>query len=673
MYTNIENIITNVIEASRFGQVQKINNYIEELDTLYLNSQDPYIEGIKFFSQASLAYIRGSSEDILHYARLSLSIIEKITPLNVDLNKSLVIRTRNLIAVSLSNMGQREESLIQFQKNLAILENSTNYIEHSTCLNNIGYHFLLKGDYFKSINYFIQSLEIFNKLVSEYVLSNKPVPPHQRILEYHFKENIALAYIRQGEYAQAKSLLEEILIETNKLDDNPGKLKAIHDMGIIQSEQGLYIEARETLFLAIALANSIQNYRRRTLILGDFGELLLKSGELNEAKDILEKTNDLLKEINNEEELVRRLCQLAEVYDLLEKENEFVHYLNLASQLANKHGSDEEILITKFTMVSKYFRHGQIELASLFLHDIYLQAQNLHYAPIIIKSELFLSAIEISKFLEERKLLRLNNAKMYLQNIINVSKQQNLVLNEIHGLYLFAILSTCVLNVTDASEKLTEAKELAIKTENTLALERIMSLKRNIQYINTILVNESNTEYSEEIFLKHGINSFLRDFADWTRIQSKNNLLLSLGDLMITQEIHGPNIYYQSKNINEFANPRELTRSSYAITAVTGQGTQYFQGLFGPFPISTKSIAIVYACFIPDSKMNDHRYQGKNYCLYMLLFPFETKLGTITQSCLKLTLEKEFSIITDVRNLSGDWFINLKNIIIKNCFNITYE
>ena len=145
-------------------------------------------------------------------------------------------------------MGRRNEALIQFQKNLELLEHSSNYIEYSTCLNNIGYHYLLKGDSFKSLTYFKQSLVIFAEFLNVSAKSNKIISPHQRLLEFHFKENIALAYIRQGEYALAKSLLEVILLETDKLGDNPGKLKALHDLGIIQSEQGLYSEARETLF-----------------------------------------------------------------------------------------------------------------------------------------------------------------------------------------------------------------------------------------------------------------------------------------------------------------------------------------------------------------------------------------------------------------------------------------
>ena len=354
--------------------------------------------------------------------------------------------------------------------------------------------------------------------------------------------------------------------------------------------------------------------------------------------------------------------------DLLEQDNEFAHHLNMASQLANKHGSEEETLITKFTMVSKHFRHGQIELANLFLQDIYHQAQHLRYAPIIIKSELFLSAIEISKFLEDRELFLLDNAKKYIQSIIAVSEQQNLVLSEIHGLYLSAILSTCVLDIANATKQLDQAKKLAVNTENIIAIEKIMNLVSSIQYINNVLKNEKDTEHSEEIFLKHGIHSFLRDFADWTRNQSKNDTVLSLIDVMIVQEKQGPNIYYQSMNVEDFADISDLTRSSYAITAVTGQGTQYFQGLFGPFPISTKSIAIVYTALIPDSKMQDPRYQGKNFCLYMLLFSFDTRLGSITTTCLKKMLDKEFSRVTDVRGLSSDWFITLKSKIIKDCF-----
>jgi hypothetical protein len=406
------------------------------------------------------------------------------------------------------------------------------------------------------------------------------------------------------------------------------------------------------------------------MILGDIGEVHLKQGNYELAKTYVTDCITILKDIHNEEDIVKRLCLLFEIEDLMTTgESSSTHYLNQASKLALQHSSKEEILTIKFSLSTKYFRQGLVDLSSLLLETVYQGAKEINHNQLIMSSELYLAAIQLSYYLESNDSTRLEKAKKHLASLIQKSQNENILFLHIRGLFLSSILSLCAMDTDYAIAELKMARKLSIQTENKLALEKIDTLLDNIQFIKKITVLEGKTFLPDTFFLKRGAKSFLQEFTYWVNFNRTRAAITNFGYLFIIQRETGPVISHCSSNISDFALQEELLGIPVIFTLAIGQGSKYYtgRGLYGPLPL-TNSNAIIYTILLKDSEFKDPRFDGKNYCIYTILLPLEATLTTKMRESLFQFLTERLSSINDVKDIPQQWFDNLRAKILVNCF-----
>ncbi len=657
--------IDAVLDYIRLGKIEKAKSSLEQLVIVNRYYPSSVLGAITYLVKGLIVVSMGDNERGLRYAR---HVLDELSSLSLsEVKMGLLIKVKNLEALCLFNMGRRDEALVKYEENLAILQKNHEQKEDlGICLNNIGYYYLMKGRYLEAQRYFEQALNVLQEI--------ELVKKRWEVLAWRFRENIALSLIRQGKFTQASSLLSDLLDEARIKDDLLGQMEALHDLGIIKREQGKLEESLEYLTQSLIISRQIHNRRREAMILGDLGELHLKEGRVDEAHQYLLQSIELARDIHNEEEVVKRLCQLSEVEEILGRNIRSLERLNQASRMARSHSSEEELEYVKMTIAMSFFRKGLLEIASILFSDVYNDSLSMGNGEFITNCRLYLSAIQISRYLDDKNVNYLDKARDHLESLIGYSSRQNLVTYFLIGKILLSILQMFTLNTMSAEKELAEARDVAIDVGNEKALRTILNLESILTYIAESKERGASGAFGDEndlleTYLTQGSLTFLREFAIWTTILvSPPSSAASVGDAFVTQEKLGPELFYASSVTLQICDENDLIRSTYALTAVFGQGSSYFEGLFGPIPISKSIVAMVYTKILPDSQSPDERFNGRNYGIYLLLLPFEYRIPTQIRECLKKLLDNWFGAVSDVRLLTSEWFQELREEILKNCF-----
>ncbi len=494
-----------------------------------------------------------------------------------------------------------------------------------------------------------------------------PPPLGILVLKYRFLENQALTFIRQGDYKKARLLLNEIYEFSSKNKDLIGVLEALHDLGIIFREQGLFSKAEDYFKRAEALAQQLKDTRRLGMIYGDIGQLYLQKGEIEHALAFLRKSVKIFEQIYNQEEIVLRLCQLAEAEDLSGNLEEAISNLDKAAKIANKNMSVEELAWIKFYLAAIEYRSGRFELARLFFKEIQSSARLYNIALLSINCELFLAALEIMSFLEDEDFKRLDTVQEYLQFVIQLSNQQGLLFYSIHGHLLNAILQTCKEDFEEAMKEIQIAEKLALETDNQLAYEKILQLSASIRFAKELAkISPTNKRLlPAQVFLRESSVSFLNQIILFTKADKKERRQVNFELAFFLQTERGPELAYTSDLNEHFMGKDELFKSGIVLTTILGQGSNYYEGFFGPIPLNKNCEGLVYSILLPDSHAPDPRFQGENFCLLLLIFPNKQKMLLKHRDSIQTVLEDEFQKCTDVQTLTTEWLASLKEKLIQ--------
>ncbi|HKZ41574.1 MAG TPA: tetratricopeptide repeat protein, partial [Candidatus Hodarchaeales archaeon] len=631
----------------RSGRTVDIKQEIENLDKLRNKVTAGVIDGTKLLLQSGHAYYRGNNSESYETGVLALDLLLRAEGHSPNDIGFLLVKARNLLANNLTNMGRREEGYRFHLQNLQLLQQRKNLEDLAVCYNNVGYYHLMRGEYLAASKYLEDAQRTIKQLEQQ---PDRPAPEQLRVLKRIFNENTALTLIRRGEYGKARGLLEEDLKSAERDNDLSAKVKIIHDLGIIRMEQGYYDNAMSLFLQARDLSRETSNERRMAMVLGDLAELHSRLGRVREGSEWITECIRLFNANKNEEDIVKRYCQLFEFSDLLAKEDEeeVISHINHASRLAIQHESEEELLLTNFYLASRFFRHNHIDLSLMLFDSMYSRARVLGNHQLIASCEMYLSAIQISYFLESGTASSVQKAKEYISSIIADSRKECLTLSEIRGLYLSSIAKICTSDIDQALLDLGTASSIAKETENHLVVEKIDTLLHDVSMLK--VMSSSSTQYTLPDFfiLRHGARSFLQEFMLWTNLDKVSRKIENFGYILVIQEESGPAIAYQSSDTGVYASEDELVKSSVSVTLAIGQGSGYHQGLFGPFPINERSNGLIFSLFVPDSRPVYLTRPGKNFVLYVLLLFANSQIGLRTREKLTENLKESFSVINDI-------------------------
>ncbi len=147
---------------------------------------------------------------------------------------------------------------------------------------------------------------------------------------------------RKGDYGQARALLEESLTLSREQEDKGNIAWALSELGLLARVQGDYGQARELLEEALTLFRELGYKANIASILGEFGTQARLQGDYGQARDLLEESLTLFRELGDKDSSASILGELgtlarfqgdfSQARDLLEES------LSLRRELGDKAG-----------------------------------------------------------------------------------------------------------------------------------------------------------------------------------------------------------------------------------------------------------------------------------------------------------------------------------------------
>lgn len=117
----------------------------------------------------------------------------------------------------------------------------------------------------------------------------------------------------QGEYATARSLLEESLALSRQAGDQEGIANSLNNLGLVAQDQGHNAEARTFYEDSLAIRREIGDKRGISVSLNNLGKLACQQGRYAEARSLLEESLLLDEELGNRRGTATSLYNLGTV------------------------------------------------------------------------------------------------------------------------------------------------------------------------------------------------------------------------------------------------------------------------------------------------------------------------------------------------------------------------
>lgn len=166
--------------------------------------------------------------EALKYHRMAYSIRQKLA------DKGLIAASLTNIALSFDRLNQVDSALFYQAKAIPLQEEINDNYGLAKSLVNMGTHFLAKGNATEAMNYFLRGLQLHQQA------GNK-----RMVASTHF--NIANAYLKQGKRKEYFDELRTTITLSRESGNIKTLWKALNDLGIELTADGLYEEAAKAL------------------------------------------------------------------------------------------------------------------------------------------------------------------------------------------------------------------------------------------------------------------------------------------------------------------------------------------------------------------------------------------------------------------------------------------
>ncbi|MFQ5981272.1 MAG: tetratricopeptide repeat protein [Candidatus Heimdallarchaeota archaeon] len=117
---------------------------------------------------------------------------------------------------------------------------------------------------------------------------------------------------------------------------------------------------------------------------------------------------------------------------------------------------------------------------------------------------------------------------------------------------------------------------------------------------------------------------------------------------------------WKNDDLDEF----ELKVGIYYTTAL-GQGGAFHEGLYGPLPLTTNYVSLVYSRVLPDKTQADPRMPGRTYTVFCVGYPRGKESIFLERPVVSQIFEEKMSQLSDLSELTRDDLDNLRSSIFR--------
>jgi serine phosphatase RsbU (regulator of sigma subunit) len=290
--------------------------------------------------------------------------------LNTALQKATTIGNKDLIGATYNYFGilfwetfeKYDTAIVFYNKSLKCYEQKNDKYKIGMILNNIGLVYFDKGDYVKSAEYSIKSINIMEELVRLFPDNKK----NQNSLANKYSSLANLLNV-QGEYIEAEKYLLKAYTIFKKTDNKNGITKILGNWGINLRQQNKYNEALSKLNEGLVIAKELNNYYFEANILSNIGTIYGNLNEYDKSIEFAKKSLEVNYKINSSTGIATSLGNIANQYYLKKDYTKSIDFAKKALSASINIGKSDLTKTIYQILGESYFATKNFKESSFYL------------------------------------------------------------------------------------------------------------------------------------------------------------------------------------------------------------------------------------------------------------------------------------------------------------------
>ncbi|MFW9913968.1 MAG: tetratricopeptide repeat protein [Candidatus Thorarchaeota archaeon] len=648
---NLNNDSHSLIEAlyelgraqTRIAQLSAADKSFSRL--LEFSNRSLLDEGIikAYLGLASVEVKRGNAIKAIDFASKALLLSETIG------FTQGVAKSHHYLAVGKSDAGDNPEAEKHIEHAIFLWQEMESDPELAESLNAAGSIVEAKGDRYAALATFNRALSLFESMGNRRQMA--------MVLN-----NIAVTKKRLGAYEQAIEIYERALDLAREVSDSLLTAIVLSNYAELLRDQGEYETSRFCLEDALRIQKTAGDLLGIALTLGDIGYLTYLRGDVQGAIFFFRESLRIYERSGSHIGLVYRMHEFSRVlvdFGLLSEAKEI---LEKGEELANRHQSVAEAAWINLSW--GYYEKAQdnIGRARQRLTRVWESARRISDPETVVLATILLAEIEIERGFSLSDKEALERAHAYISEGKKIAQESGRFVNFVDSLLVESLLLGAQFKFDEALEKVREAKNISgrmqlAQIEHSNVLESILSERRDLaesQKIVAMLRARSTRDlldFMDIIARRRPMEELLRPDQIYflaTKVDSPGPMLLYADELPFSRD----------------SSALSLSLGVFIATAI-GQGSAHRSGLYGPLPALDiiDHETLVYTASIPDRTQADPRMKGLRYCIFFLVFPADMRRLFWNRPALIKVFEEHLQV-SDISEIDTRRCISIKKELV---------
>ncbi|MHA1518841.1 MAG: tetratricopeptide repeat protein [Promethearchaeota archaeon] len=563
----------------------------------------------------------------------------------------------NRLALNYFAQGKMQESQTLLERT-ATLSKDSNDLMYIQARNNIALIYLNEGKFKLACEEFKYCMDTAKRIEFEYGRS---------IMLGNYAETLQL----MGEFKEADIIYQEGIKYAKQIEDFQSYAILNSNYASLLVLQGKLNSAESKFRESLEIYQDYDDKPGYVEILESFAKFWIVKGNFKEALITLHEAHKIISETGLINEKISVLTALAEIYQAMHKYDTAYQYLQEATEIAYQIESDEARITSSIGRGVVNINKMNLYEAELILLDTLRLIEASNFIVYRMKVELLLAKISFIHYLNNQ------SNKEFLTNTINFvslavshSRENKLFLDFVNASMLLALLLSLERDYKKAKALLNSAQKMAEDKQMLVQKSRIkqhllIASPKKREMKNLSQVSEMLYNLIEEDFQRITMNYFTYTISE-KEIQS-----IFILSYKMDEKIGSELLSFDNLEVDEMGNIQSDMLSTVNLvgslyTMSLGQGQNYNEGLFGPFPFGASNLrSLVFSKKIFDKSQKQRRNKGLTFTIVCLIFPNQISRLFIDQKKMEQIFEMKLQQISDVAEITPIFLRQVRELIIQ--------
>jgi tetratricopeptide (TPR) repeat protein len=215
----------------------------------------------------------------------------------------------------------------------------------AAALNTQGVSFAIQGDYAKAIEYYTQSLKIYEEIGNKSGIANSLY-------------NIGLIHKNQGDFAKAIEYYNQSLKIKEEIGNKKGIAMSLNVIGTIYMNQVDFVKAIDYFTQSLKISEEIGDKQSIATSLNNIGLIHKNQGDYTKAMDYYKQSLKIKKEIGNKKGIAYSLNNIGDLYKYQGTYTKAMDYYNQSLKIRENIGEKRGIAISLHSIGIIYNEQG---------------------------------------------------------------------------------------------------------------------------------------------------------------------------------------------------------------------------------------------------------------------------------------------------------------------------